>query len=87
MDRFADAIRKIGSSSASSRRTSARRRNALPADGFAAFLLAMRDRGFSEQDVDADVETESRAIARITVGTRSPTLPALPPRLPTPRHP
>ena len=25
--------------------------NALPADGFAAFLLAMRDRGFSEQDV------------------------------------
>ena len=38
--------------------------NALPPDGFAAFLLAMRDRGFTEQERRPDVETEPGATAR-----------------------
>jgi len=51
MDRFADAIRKIGVQSCVLSSDLGQKANALPADGYAAFLLAMRDRGFSEQDV------------------------------------
>jgi len=51
MDRFADAIRKIGVQSCVLSSDLGQKANALPADGYAAFLLAMRDRGFSEQDI------------------------------------
>jgi uncharacterized protein DUF6282 len=51
MDRFADAIRKIGVQSCVLSSDLGQKANALPADGYAAFLIAMRDRGFSEQDV------------------------------------
>ena len=51
MDRFADAIRKIGVQSCVLSSDLGQKANALPADGYAAFLLAMRERGFSEQDI------------------------------------
>jgi Family of unknown function (DUF6282) len=51
MDRFADAIRKIGVQSVVLSSDLGQKANALPADGYAAFLLAMRERGFSEQDI------------------------------------
>jgi hypothetical protein len=52
MDRFADAIRKIGPESCILSSDLGQMGNALPPDGFATFLLAMRARGFSEQEVD-----------------------------------
>ena len=51
MDRFADAIRRIGVQSCVLSSDLGQKANALPADGYAAFLMAMRDRGFSEADI------------------------------------
>ena len=51
MDKFADAIRKIGVQSCVLSSDLGQKANALPAEGYAAFLLAMRDRGFSEADI------------------------------------
>ena len=51
MDRFADAIRKIGPEHCILSSDLGQQGNALPPDGFGAFLVAMRARGFSEQDV------------------------------------
>jgi hypothetical protein len=51
MDRFAEAIRKIGPESCILSSDLGQRGNALPPDGFGAFLVAMRARGFSEQEV------------------------------------
>jgi hypothetical protein len=51
MDRFADAIRKVGVQSCILSSDLGQKANALPPDGFAAFLLAMRARGFSAQDL------------------------------------
>jgi hypothetical protein len=52
MDRFADAIRKVGAQSCILSSDLGQKANALPPDGFAAFLMAMRARGFSTQDLD-----------------------------------
>jgi microsomal dipeptidase-like Zn-dependent dipeptidase len=52
IDRFADAIRKVGPSFCILSSDLGQKGNALPPDGFAAFLLALRDRGFSDQDLD-----------------------------------
>jgi Family of unknown function (DUF6282) len=52
MDRFADAIRKIGPESCILSSDLGQRGNALPPDGFAAFIGALRTRGFSEQETD-----------------------------------
>ena len=52
MDRFADAIRKVGVQSCILSSVLGQKANALPPDGFAAFLMAMRGRGFSTQDLD-----------------------------------
>jgi hypothetical protein len=52
MDRFAGAVRKIGPESCILSSDLGQEGNALPPDGFAAFLLAMRARGFSEREVD-----------------------------------
>ncbi len=52
MDRFADAIRKIGPESCILSSDLGQRGNALPPDGFAAFISALRTRGFSEQEAD-----------------------------------
>ena len=51
MDRFAEAIRKIGPESCILSSDLGQRGNALPPDGFGEFLVAMRARGFSEQEV------------------------------------
>jgi hypothetical protein len=52
MDRFADAIRKVGSDFCILSSDLGQRGNALPPDGFAAFLQALRSRGFTDQQID-----------------------------------
>jgi len=52
MGRFAEAIRKVGPESCVLSSDLGQQGNALPPDGFGAFLLALRALGFSEQDVD-----------------------------------
>ena len=51
MDRFADTIRKVGPESCILSSDLGQRGNALPPDGFGAFLVAMRARGFSDQEI------------------------------------
>jgi len=52
MDKFADAIRKIGPEFCILSSDLGQKGNALPPDGFAAFISALRTRGFSEQDTN-----------------------------------
>jgi len=52
IDRIADAIRKVGPQFCIVSSDLGQKGNALPPDGFAAFLLALRARGFTERDVD-----------------------------------
>ena len=52
MDRFADAIRKIGPEFCILSSDLGQKGNPLPADGYAAFLAAIRARGFSAAEVD-----------------------------------
>ena len=52
LDRFADAIRRIGPASCIVSSDLGQAGNALPPDGFGAFLVALGARGFSEQEVD-----------------------------------
>lgn len=51
-DRFADAIRKIGPEFCILSSDLGQMGNPLPADGFGAFLAALRARGFTEQEID-----------------------------------
>jgi ABC-type molybdate transport system substrate-binding protein len=52
MDRFADAIRKIGPQFCILSSDLGQKGNPLPTDGFAAFLGAMKARGLTDEDVD-----------------------------------
>jgi Family of unknown function (DUF6282) len=52
LDRFADAIRRIGPEFCILSSDLGQAGNALPPDGFGAFLMAMRARGFGELDVE-----------------------------------
>lgn len=52
MDRFADAIKKIGPEFCILSSDLGQQGNALPTDGFSAFLAAMRARGLTAQQVD-----------------------------------
>ncbi|PYR81396.1 MAG: hypothetical protein DMF87_05485 [Acidobacteria bacterium] len=52
MDRFADAIKKIGPEFCILSSDLGQKGNPLPTDGFAAFLDAMKARGLSDQDID-----------------------------------
>jgi len=52
LDRYADAIRKVGPRFCILSSDLGQKNNALPVDGYAAFLQAMRARGFSEHDVN-----------------------------------
>ena len=52
IDRFADAIRKIGPEFCILSSDLGQMGNALPPDGFGAFLVALRAKGFTEQEVD-----------------------------------
>jgi hypothetical protein len=51
-DRFAAAIRQVGPDVVILSSDLGQMGNPLPADGFGAFLVAMRARGFSEQEID-----------------------------------
>src|SRR5262245_46611857 len=51
MDRFADVIRKVGPEFCILSSDLGQRGNALPPDGFGAFLVAMKARGFSDQEI------------------------------------
>jgi hypothetical protein len=52
IDRFADAIRTIGPQFCILSSDLGQKGNALPPDGFAAFLLALRAKGLTEQEID-----------------------------------
>jgi hypothetical protein len=52
MDRFADAIKKIGPAFCILSSDLGQKGNPLPTDGFAAFLGAMKARGLTDQDID-----------------------------------
>ena len=52
MDRFADAIKKIGPEFCVLSSDLGQKGNPLPTDGFAAFLGAMKARGLTDQDID-----------------------------------
>jgi hypothetical protein len=52
MTRFADAIRQIGPEFCILSSDLGQRGNALPPDGFGAFLMALRGKGFTAQEVD-----------------------------------
>lgn len=52
IDRFAEAIRKVGPEFCILSSDLGQQGNALPPDGFGAFLVALRAEGFTEQDVD-----------------------------------
>jgi hypothetical protein len=52
IDRVADAIRKIGPEYCVLSSDLGQMGNALPPDGFGAFLVALRAKGFTEQEVD-----------------------------------
>jgi Family of unknown function (DUF6282) len=52
MSRFADAIRKIGPEFCILSSDLGQQGNALPPDGFGAFLVRLRAKGFTEQDID-----------------------------------
>ena len=51
LDRYADAIRKVGPGSVVLSSDLGQKGNALPPDGFSAFLLALRSRGFTETEL------------------------------------
>jgi hypothetical protein len=51
-DRFADAIRTIGPEHCILSSDLGQMGNPLPVDGFGTFLIAMRSRGFTEQEID-----------------------------------
>jgi hypothetical protein len=52
MNRFADAIRKIGPEFCILSSDLGQKGNALPPDGFAEFILALRTKGFTTQELD-----------------------------------
>jgi hypothetical protein len=52
MDRFADAIRKVGPEFCILSSDLGQKGNPLPPDGFGEFLVAMRHKGFTAQEVD-----------------------------------
>jgi hypothetical protein len=52
IDRFAEQIRAIGPASVIMSSDLGQRGNALPPEGFAVFIDAMRKKGFSDQELD-----------------------------------
>jgi hypothetical protein len=57
VDRFADAIRKVGPQFCILSSDLGQEGNPVPPDGFADFLLAMRAKGFSQADIDTMAKT------------------------------
>ena len=52
IDGFAEAIRKVGPDACILASDLGQKNNPLPADGFAAFIVALKARGFSDQELD-----------------------------------
>jgi predicted metal-dependent phosphotriesterase family hydrolase len=52
MSRFADAIRQVGPQFCILSSDLGQKANALPPDGYAAFIAALRAKGFTEQELD-----------------------------------
>src|SRR4029453_8042181 len=52
IDSYADAIRKVGPEFCILSSDLGQKGNPLPADGLAEFVMALRMRGFSDQDLD-----------------------------------
>ena len=52
VDRFADAIRRIGPEFCILSSDLGQEKNELPPNGFSDFLVALRDRGFTVQELD-----------------------------------
>jgi hypothetical protein len=52
VDRFADAIRTLGPQFCVLSSDLGQKGNPLPADGFAAFIMALKARGFTDADLD-----------------------------------
>jgi hypothetical protein len=52
VERFADAIRRVGPEFCILSSDLGQKGNPLPADGFAAFIVALKAQGFSDQDLD-----------------------------------
>jgi hypothetical protein len=70
MDRFAAAIKAIGPDVCILSSDLGQKGNALPADGFAAFLAAMRARGISGAGRGSDVEREPGADTWAVIANR-----------------
>jgi hypothetical protein len=51
VDRYADAIRKVGPEFCILSSDLGQKGNPLPPDGFAAFLMALRSKGFTENEL------------------------------------
>jgi hypothetical protein len=65
MDKFADAIKKVGAAYCILSSDLGQQGNALPADGFAAFIAAMRKRGISGSDVDRMTKQNPAALLEL----------------------
>jgi hypothetical protein len=52
IDAFADAIRKVGPAACILASDLGQKSNPLPADGFGAFIVALKARGFTDQELD-----------------------------------
>ena len=63
--RFADAIRMIGPEFCILSSDLGQKGNPLPADGFAAFLLALKARGFSDQEIDRMAKQNPATLLRL----------------------
>ena len=72
MDRFADAIRRVGAQFCIASSDLGQKGNALPVDGFAAFLLALRARGLSAADLDRVAKQNPAALLDLRDRTASP---------------
>ena len=57
VDRYADAIRKVGPQFCILSSDLGQAGNPLPPDGFADFLVAMRAKGFTQQEIDTMSKT------------------------------
>jgi microsomal dipeptidase-like Zn-dependent dipeptidase len=68
IDRFADAIRRIGPQFCILSSDLGQKGNALPPEGFAAFIQALRARGFS----DADLNRMTRENPALLLGLAQP---------------
>jgi hypothetical protein len=65
MTRFADAIRRIGPAFCILSSDLGQPGNALPPDGFGAFLVALRGKGLSEQDIDRMAKQNPATLLRL----------------------